>query len=87
MVLLVLAAAASLCSATDVTYDGRALVIDGKRRVLVSGSIHYPRSTPSVSSLINYSACIHLSLSHTHTYLHACMHIADWINLMKKLYI
>jgi len=33
---------------TNVTYDHRALVIDGKRRVLVSGSIHYPRSTPEV---------------------------------------
>ncbi|PKI74737.1 hypothetical protein CRG98_004846 [Punica granatum] len=33
---------------TTVTYDSRALVIDGKRRVLQSGSIHYPRSTPEV---------------------------------------
>ncbi|KAH6828005.1 beta-galactosidase 8 [Perilla frutescens var. hirtella] len=48
LVFLLLAAAASLCSAIDVTYDGRALVIDGKRRVLVSGSIHYPRSTPDM---------------------------------------
>jgi hypothetical protein len=36
--------------ATNVTYDHRALVIDGVRRVLVSGSIHYPRSTPDVST-------------------------------------
>ncbi|XP_044496487.1 beta-galactosidase 8-like [Mangifera indica] len=36
----------TLCS--NVTYDHRALVIDGKRRVLQSGSIHYPRSTPEV---------------------------------------
>ncbi|KAL5056058.1 hypothetical protein RYX36_036740, partial [Vicia faba] len=35
---------ASFCS--NVTYDHRALVIDGKRRLLISGSIHYPRSTP-----------------------------------------
>lgn len=34
--------------AANVTYDHRAMVIDGKRRVLVSGSIHYPRSTPEV---------------------------------------
>ncbi|OVA10161.1 D-galactoside/L-rhamnose binding SUEL lectin domain [Macleaya cordata] len=33
---------------TTVTYDHRALVIDGKRRVLMSGSIHYPRSTPEM---------------------------------------
>ncbi|XP_074285017.1 beta-galactosidase 8 [Silene latifolia] len=32
----------------SVTYDHRALVINGKRRVLVSGSIHYPRSTPEM---------------------------------------
>ncbi|KAG8634453.1 beta-galactosidase 8 [Manihot esculenta] len=31
-----------------VSYDHRALVIDGKRRVLQSGSIHYPRTTPEV---------------------------------------
>ncbi|XP_002516256.2 beta-galactosidase 15 [Ricinus communis] len=32
-------------SATIVSHDGRAITIDGKRRVLISGSIHYPRST------------------------------------------
>lgn len=32
----------------NVTYDHRALVIDGKRRILQSGSIHYPRATPEV---------------------------------------
>ncbi|KAF2287092.1 hypothetical protein GH714_038117 [Hevea brasiliensis] len=32
-------------SATIVSHDGRAITIDGKRRVLLSGSIHYPRST------------------------------------------
>ncbi|KDP33931.1 hypothetical protein JCGZ_07502 [Jatropha curcas] len=34
-----------LASATLVAYDGRAIKIDGKHRVLLSGSIHYPRST------------------------------------------
>ncbi|XP_059429427.1 beta-galactosidase 8-like [Corylus avellana] len=34
--------------AANLTYDHRALVIDGKRRVLISGSIHYPRSTPEM---------------------------------------
>ncbi|EEF32103.1 beta-galactosidase, putative [Ricinus communis] len=34
--------------AANVTYDHRALLIDGKRRVLISGSIHYPRSTPEM---------------------------------------
>uniref|UniRef100_A0A2C9W6M4 Beta-galactosidase n=1 Tax=Manihot esculenta TaxID=3983 RepID=A0A2C9W6M4_MANES len=32
-------------SATIVSRDGRAITIDGKRRILISGSIHYPRST------------------------------------------
>ncbi|KAG4973722.1 hypothetical protein JHK87_030543 [Glycine soja] len=29
-----------------VTYDGRSLIINGRRELLFSGSIHYPRSTP-----------------------------------------
>jgi len=33
---------------TEVTYDGRSLIIDGHRKILFSGSIHYPRSTPQV---------------------------------------
>ncbi|CAN1810796.1 Beta-galactosidase 6 [Linum perenne] len=32
----------------SVSYDHRALVIDGKRRVLQSGSVHYPRTTPEM---------------------------------------
>ncbi|CAN0846104.1 Beta-galactosidase 14 [Linum grandiflorum] len=31
-----------------VRYDGRSLIINGKRRLLFSGSIHYPRSTPDM---------------------------------------
>ncbi|KAL8460332.1 hypothetical protein ACS0TY_032031 [Phlomoides rotata] len=33
---------------TSVTYDSKALVIDGKQRILQSGSVHYPRTTPEV---------------------------------------
>ena len=33
----------------EVTYDGRSLIINGQRQILLSGSIHYPRSTPQVS--------------------------------------
>ncbi|KAF2531538.1 hypothetical protein F2Q70_00033109, partial [Brassica cretica] len=29
-----------------VTYDHKAVIINGQRRILLSGSIHYPRSTP-----------------------------------------
>ncbi|XP_017985007.1 PREDICTED: beta-galactosidase 6 isoform X1 [Theobroma cacao] len=31
-----------------VTYDGRSLIINGQRKILFSGSIHYPRSTPQM---------------------------------------
>ncbi|KAK6939418.1 D-galactoside/L-rhamnose binding SUEL lectin domain [Dillenia turbinata] len=31
-----------------VTYDRKAIVINGQRRILISGSIHYPRSTPDM---------------------------------------
>nr|XP_043634605.1 beta-galactosidase 8 [Erigeron canadensis] len=43
-----LVAVTAVVTAVNVTYDHRALVIDGTRRVLVSGSIHYPRSTPDM---------------------------------------
>ncbi|CAJ2637955.1 unnamed protein product [Trifolium pratense] len=33
---------------SSVTYDHKAIVINGKRRILISGSIHYPRSTPQM---------------------------------------
>ncbi|KAJ7979355.1 Beta-galactosidase [Quillaja saponaria] len=32
----------------SVTYDHKAIVINGQRRILISGSIHYPRSTPEM---------------------------------------
>ncbi|KAI5664695.1 hypothetical protein M9H77_24018 [Catharanthus roseus] len=31
-----------------VSYDDKAFIINGKRRILISGSIHYPRSTPEM---------------------------------------
>ncbi|CAI0445323.1 unnamed protein product [Linum tenue] len=31
-----------------VTYDARSLIIHGKRELLFSGSIHYPRTTPDM---------------------------------------
>ncbi|KAI3813578.1 hypothetical protein L1987_18305 [Smallanthus sonchifolius] len=31
-----------------VTYDSKSIVINGERRILISGSIHYPRSTPEM---------------------------------------
>ena len=38
----------SLTFCREITYDGRAFIIDQKRRLLISGSIHYPRSTPDM---------------------------------------
>ncbi|KAL9396114.1 hypothetical protein Peur_010367 [Populus x canadensis] len=33
---------------SNVTYDSRSLVINGKHKIIFSGSIHYPRSTPQM---------------------------------------
>uniref|UniRef100_A0ACD5Z522 Uncharacterized protein n=1 Tax=Avena sativa TaxID=4498 RepID=A0ACD5Z522_AVESA len=50
MALLVLASVCSFpgASCAKVSYDDRALLIDGERRIILSGSIHYPRSTPEM---------------------------------------
>ncbi|XP_062184650.1 beta-galactosidase 1 [Phragmites australis] len=48
LVVLAAAATAGAVSATTVAYNDRALVIDGERRIIISGSIHYPRSTPEM---------------------------------------
>uniref|UniRef100_A0A9I9DA76 Beta-galactosidase n=1 Tax=Cucumis melo TaxID=3656 RepID=A0A9I9DA76_CUCME len=39
-----------VCSSVmaSVTYDHKAIIINGRRRILISGSIHYPRSTPQM---------------------------------------
>ncbi|KAJ3707737.1 hypothetical protein LUZ61_011442 [Rhynchospora tenuis] len=47
-VLVVVSRESKAVNNRSVTYDGRALIIDGMRRVLFSGSIHYPRSTPEM---------------------------------------
>ncbi|XP_073155787.1 beta-galactosidase 15-like [Henckelia pumila] len=31
--------------AADISHDGRAITINGERKIIISGSIHYPRST------------------------------------------
>ncbi|GMI68588.1 Arabidopsis thaliana beta-galactosidase 10, beta-galactosidase 10 [Hibiscus trionum] len=36
------------CSARNLTYDGRSLIIDGQRKLLISAAIHYPRSVPAM---------------------------------------
>ncbi|XP_021896415.1 beta-galactosidase 16-like isoform X3 [Carica papaya] len=37
-----------VAQASNVTYDGRSLIINGEHKILFSGSIHYPRSTPQM---------------------------------------
>ncbi|KAI8535520.1 hypothetical protein RHMOL_Rhmol10G0180300 [Rhododendron molle] len=48
VVVVVVVGGESSVAGTNVTYDGRSLIIDGKRKLLFSGSIHYPRSTPEM---------------------------------------
>ncbi|OVA11464.1 Glycoside hydrolase [Macleaya cordata] len=38
----------SVATATNVTYDAGSLIIDGQKRIIISGAIHYPRSTPGM---------------------------------------
>uniref|UniRef100_A0A5B7A024 Beta-galactosidase n=1 Tax=Davidia involucrata TaxID=16924 RepID=A0A5B7A024_DAVIN len=50
MTILLVVGLALLCSIasgvqTKVSYDPNAIILNGERRVLISGSIHYPRST------------------------------------------
>ncbi|KAL3640919.1 hypothetical protein CASFOL_015887 [Castilleja foliolosa] len=44
-VFLVMGSQVIKCS---VTYDKKAIIINGQRKILLSGSIHYPRSTPDM---------------------------------------
>ncbi len=38
----------ALAASSAITYDGRSLIINGQRTLLISGAIHYPRSTPDM---------------------------------------
>jgi len=46
--ILVLIVLLAFASCRSVTFDGRALIIDDHRKLILSGSVHYPRSTPSM---------------------------------------
>lgn len=53
--LLCIALALSLeLTESNVSYDRKALIINGHRKILFSGSIHYPRSTPQVCLYYRY---------------------------------
>ncbi|XP_071686169.1 LOW QUALITY PROTEIN: beta-galactosidase-like [Rutidosis leptorrhynchoides] len=49
-ILLLLVIFSCICSSINATvsYDDKAIIINGRRRILMSGSIHYPRSTPEM---------------------------------------
>ena len=90
-----------VCGVTaSVTYDHKAIVVDGKRRILISGSIHYPRSTPQVLTPLHiwyfHYGCIKFFFNH---FLHlfsfffftlSCMHhescllMQMWPDLIQK---
>ncbi|KAJ0969499.1 hypothetical protein J5N97_022376 [Dioscorea zingiberensis] len=48
VMIMVFMASPTPAMAGNVTYDGKSLIINGSRRILFSGSIHYPRSTPEM---------------------------------------
>jgi hypothetical protein len=60
----------------NVTYDKKALIINGQRKVLFSGSIHYPRSTPEVF-YFPYSITILAFLPRKY-----CFHVKDFITIL-----
>lgn len=70
----------------EVTYDSRSLLINGKRLIFFSGSIHYPRSTPDVCIYFNF-LCRSMSRRsfdgfRTNFY---CSHLVQtWPDLLKK---
>lgn len=37
-------------AAANVTYDHRSLSVGGRRQLIISAAIHYPRSVPAVSN-------------------------------------
>ncbi|XP_022021593.1 beta-galactosidase 8 isoform X1 [Helianthus annuus] len=48
LILFIIVLYGELGFSVTVTYDSKALVIDGRRRILQSGSVHYPRATPEM---------------------------------------
>ncbi|GMH13104.1 hypothetical protein Nepgr_014945 [Nepenthes gracilis] len=47
-IMLLISLQSKMAIAANVTYDRRSLIIDGQRKLLISASIHYPRSVPSM---------------------------------------
>lgn len=74
----------SLAMALQVSHDGRSLILDGERKIIVSGAIHYPRSTPEAIQFktLLYLICGWLLIS-THTYVFVLM-VQMWPDLIQK---
>lgn len=63
----------SICmvsTALNVTYDSTSLLFDGQRKLVISGAIHYPRSTPEVyfHNLNLYHHCVFNAEFHSHVF-------------------
>ncbi|KAJ7962918.1 Beta-galactosidase [Quillaja saponaria] len=48
ILLVVSLALQSSSSVVEVSYDANAIIINGERKIIMSGAIHYPRSTPEM---------------------------------------
>ncbi|KAI3949813.1 hypothetical protein MKW92_040003 [Papaver armeniacum] len=48
LALLGICLSSSVANASNISYDSRAIIINGERRIIFSGAIHYPRSTPEM---------------------------------------
>ncbi|CAI9753764.1 unnamed protein product [Fraxinus pennsylvanica] len=48
LVVMVLLSSWVFCGEASVSYDNKAINVNGQRRILISGSVHYPRSTPEM---------------------------------------
>ncbi|KAH6790117.1 beta galactosidase 1 [Perilla frutescens var. frutescens] len=48
VLVLVLLSSWASCGEASVSYDSKAISVNGQRKIFISGSIHYPRSTPEM---------------------------------------
>jgi hypothetical protein len=90
LLLAALAAAAAVASATTVAYNDRAVVIDGQRRIILSGSIHYPRSTPQVNEILMRSIVVVSRLPSQLTWLataSAILHACSSASFVDRIFI
>lgn len=53
----------------NVSYDQRAILLNGERTLLISGSVHYPRSTPAMwPSILQQSKLAGVNLIQTYVF-------------------